>query len=216
MIRLIILGPGHKHADDTFGNRIPVLQGSWCVITQMLWVDQVLYMGFAVDLCHHVSSCFSFWGKDKPMRLSCSYNYFCSSPFSMPSLYVKLSVAIQAWVSIPEDMTQECLSQVSEGGGLGTNLIFNAIYQIKLRNLMKLYNAISWVKMITQGCCSDRLITQPTYFSSSTRHRLHPTARVQNVRMPQLLWVICVILTFFSSSINNLYTAVLFSAVFKG
>lgn len=27
------------------GNRIPALQGSWCVITQMLWVNQVLYMG---------------------------------------------------------------------------------------------------------------------------------------------------------------------------
>ena len=28
-----------------FGERFPVLQGSWCVITQMLGVDQVLYVG---------------------------------------------------------------------------------------------------------------------------------------------------------------------------
>lgn len=100
--------------------------------------------------------------------------------------------------------------------GIGDYPIFSTIFQIKLRNLMKLYNVISWVKMITQGCCSDRLITQPTYFSSSTHHRLHLTARVQNVRMLQLLWVICVILTLFSSSINNLCTAVLFSVEFKG
>lgn len=94
--------------------------------------------GFAVDLRHHVSSCFSFWGKDKLIRLSCSYNYFCSSPFSMPSLSLSCSQPQPraARVSIPEDMTLECLSRASAdwGGGVGNCLRFNTIFQIKLRN----------------------------------------------------------------------------------
>lgn len=165
MIRLIILGPGHKHADDTFGNTILVLQGSRCVITQMLWVDQVLYMGFAVDLCHHVSSCFSFWGKDKPIRLSCSYNYFCSSPFSMPGLYVKLSVCNPGLGVDPRGYDARMPISGVCRWAIGDQRTFSTIFQIKRRNLMKQYNVISWVKMITQGCCSDRLITQPAYFS---------------------------------------------------
>lgn len=37
-------------------------------------------------------------------------------PFSMPSVSVMLSVLAQAWVSIPEDMMLECLSQASPDG----------------------------------------------------------------------------------------------------
>lgn len=80
--------------------------------------------GAAVDLCHHVSSCFSFWGTRKLIRLSCSYNYFCSSPFSVPSLSVMLSASARARLSIPEDMTPQSISGVFTVGGGGWDLSY--------------------------------------------------------------------------------------------
>lgn len=73
-----------KCPDDRFGNRISVLQGSWFVITHMLGGETGSAHAPAVDLCHHVSSCFSFWGRHRLIRLSYSYNYFCPAPFLMP------------------------------------------------------------------------------------------------------------------------------------
>lgn len=95
-----------------FGDRIPVLQGTWCVITHVGCEAGTVHV-LAVDLCHHVSSCFSFWGKHKLIRLSCSCNYFCSSPFAMPCLSAMISVSARAWASIPADTTQQYLSQTS-------------------------------------------------------------------------------------------------------
>lgn len=88
-----------------------------CNYTDVTGESGAVY-GLAVDLCHHVSSCLSFGGKDKPIRLSCFYNYFCSSPFSMPRQILCLahSVSAQAWVSIPEETALECLSQASADG----------------------------------------------------------------------------------------------------
>lgn len=62
----------HKCPDDSFGNRISVLQRSWFVITHMLGGETGSAHAPALDLCHHVSSCFSFWGQqpaDTPQLL---------------------------------------------------------------------------------------------------------------------------------------------------
>lgn len=66
---------------------------------------------------------------------------------------------------------------------------------------MKSYNVILQVELVTQVCCPDRLITQPTYFLLSTCHRLHLTACVHNVLMLECLRVVYVI-QYFSSSIK--------------
>lgn len=54
-----------------------------------------------LDMCHHVSTFFSFWGEHKLIRLSCSYNYFCFPPLSRPGLSHRLTLspglAVDPW-----------------------------------------------------------------------------------------------------------------------
>lgn len=126
----------HKCPDDSFGNRISVLQGSWFVITHMLGGETGSAHAPAVDLCHHVSSCFSFWGRHRLIRLSYSYNYFCPAPFLMP-LPVSPSCSPspgRAGASIPEDVTPHYLSPAMPHMGVGNYLRLNTIFQIKPRN----------------------------------------------------------------------------------
>ena len=134
-----------------------------CNYTDVMNESGIVY-GPAVDLCHHVTSCFSFWAKDKPIRLSCSYNYFCFSPFSMPSLSVMLSVSAQAWASIPGDTALECLSQTSARGDWELSQIQYNFPKSRQRISMKSYNIISGLEMVTQVCRPDGLITQPRLF----------------------------------------------------
>lgn len=126
----------HKCPDDSFGNRVSVLQGSWFVITHMLGGETGSAHAPAVDLCHHVSSCFSFWGRPRLIRLSYSYNYFCPAPFLMP-LPVSPSCSPspgRAGASIPEDVTPHYLSPAMPHLGVGNYLRLNTIFQIKPRN----------------------------------------------------------------------------------
>lgn len=92
-------------------------RASWCVITQMFGVKQVASAGFSLDMCHHVSSCVSFWGEHKLTRLSCSSNYFCFPPLPRPGLSVTGWLPARAWLSIPEDVMLPYLSQVFAHGG---------------------------------------------------------------------------------------------------
>lgn len=128
MINLIILGPLQKFPDDTIWWQNPsITRFLMRNYTDVMRESGTVYR-LSVDLCHHVSSCFSFWGKDKLIHFTYSYNYFCSSPSSMPSLSV---ISSQAWVSIPEDMTP--ISGVCRWG-LGTILDSLQFSKLRLRN----------------------------------------------------------------------------------
>lgn len=178
-----------------------------CNYTDVMSESGTVY-GLSVDLCHHVSSCFSFWGKDKPIRLSCSYNYFCSSPFSMPSLSVMLSVSAQAWVSIPRGHDAAMPISGDCRWEIGNYLRFNTIFQIKTEELNE----------ILQCYLSGRIGHSSVlpWWTDNTTHLLfyrpHATDCIsQHVcticRCHSALWVVYVILSF-SSSIKIVYIAV--------
>lgn len=88
MTHLISPGSGIRHhlVTEPLYHKVPDVK-----FTRMLSVNQVLYKGIKVDFRRHVSSCFSLSGKDKTICPSCCYNYFCSSPFSVPSLSLSCS-----------------------------------------------------------------------------------------------------------------------------
>lgn len=92
-----------------FGNRIPVLQGSQCVITQLLWVNQVLYKGLQLICALMFHPAFHF--EARTSQYASVALIIISAPLPFPcSLSVMLSVSAQAWVSIPGDMALGCLS----------------------------------------------------------------------------------------------------------
>lgn len=134
----------------------------------------------ADDLCHHVSSCFSFWGTDQPIRLTCSYNYFCSSSFSMPALSVMLSRCLDV------DPSGLATGMPITGFFRGLGTISHSIQFSKSRpmNYKKPCDVISRFKLVSQVCCPDGLITQPTY---------HPNAM-------DYIWVLmCTMCKYFSA-----------------
>lgn len=90
--------------------------------------------GPAVDLCHHVISFFSFWAKDKLIRLTCSYNYFCFSSFFMPSLSDVLSASAHrpgCWSQRTRAWNAYLFCKWEEGN----HLRFNTIFQMMTEDL---------------------------------------------------------------------------------
>lgn len=67
-----------------FGNRIPVLQGSWCVITQMLWVNQVLYMGLQLICAIMFHPAFHFEARTSRYASVALIIIFAPLPFPCP------------------------------------------------------------------------------------------------------------------------------------
>lgn len=118
-----------------FGNRIPVLQGSLCVITQMLWVNQVLYMGLQFIFAIMFHPAFHF--EARTSRYASVALIIISAPLPLlypVSLSCSLSLSPGRGVNPWGHDAGTSISGVCRWG-IGNYFRFNAIFQIKTEEL---------------------------------------------------------------------------------